>query len=293
MIKACVPVFLVVIFGVPLAMACAPVFFVQTSYAKITLVCFGPLVFVWSFVLLSGLLSRPFQRAIIKGKFPRQLTDRVYGPRRLYGLCWTSVYYAGPIYSTVLAVPTLRKVLLRLFGYAGDLDFVVYPDTWIRDLPLLKVGRGAYLSNKATIGTNICLNDGTVLVDQVRVDDGAMVGHLTMLGPGAWLEEKAEVGVGVAVGLGARLGKGARVGPCCLVNHGARLGEGTEVGAGSYVGFKARIAGGVRLPAGSNVPADAVIANDDDVRRYLSSETKLLREHADQMAQLYALRAEG
>ena len=33
--------------------------------------------------------------------------------------------------------------VFRIFGYRGSMDFTIYPDTWIRDLPLLDFGEGA------------------------------------------------------------------------------------------------------------------------------------------------------
>jgi hypothetical protein len=40
------------------------------------------------------------------------------------------------------------------------MTFTVYPDSWIRDLPLLPFGQGEYVANPSTIGTNIVLNKG-------------------------------------------------------------------------------------------------------------------------------------
>src|SRR5690606_32657555 len=101
--------------------------------------------------LISGLLSCPFQSAIIPGRFPRDLGESIYARRRLYGLCWTLVYYCKPVYAGWLAVPALKRLLFRLFGYRGPTDFTVYPDTWIRDLPLLHFGSGVYVANRATL----------------------------------------------------------------------------------------------------------------------------------------------
>ena len=81
------------------------------------------------------------------GSFPRDLRAPLYRGRRLYGLCWTAVYYFTPVYWLFLTVPLLRRALFRLFGYRGQMDFTVYPDTWIRDLPLLEFGRGAYVGS--------------------------------------------------------------------------------------------------------------------------------------------------
>jgi hypothetical protein len=49
----------------------------------------------------------------------------------------------------------------RLLGHRGSLDFKVDPDTWIRDLPLRDLGPGAYVSNRATLGTNMVLSNTT------------------------------------------------------------------------------------------------------------------------------------
>lgn len=71
----------------------------------------------------------------------------------------------------------------------------VYPDTWIRNLPL-EIGECAQVPNRATLGTNMCLHDGTILVDEVRIGEGALIGHLSMIAPGAVIGDHAEVGVG-------------------------------------------------------------------------------------------------
>jgi hypothetical protein len=127
-----------------------------------------PFFGIFIFLGMTCLLVLPFRKAIVPGKFPRDTGHFVYGPRRLYGLLWTLLYYSGPLYWLILTVKPLKSLVLRAFGYTGSLNFVVYPDTWIRDLPFLRIRDGAYLSNKATIGTNICLPDGTIVVDKVK-----------------------------------------------------------------------------------------------------------------------------
>jgi acetyltransferase-like isoleucine patch superfamily enzyme len=234
----------------------------------------APAVFAIAFVTFAGLLSLPFQRAVIAGQFPRKLDHAVYGARRLYGLCWTAVYYSGPIYQLALSIPAVKKLVLRLFGYRGSLDVTLYADTWIRDLPLLRIGKGAYLSNKATIGTNICLQNGDIMVDTVEVGDGALVGHLTMLGPGCIIGKNAEVGVGCAIGIKAQIGEGTRISPSTTIYHGARIGKDVQIGPMVYVGACVRIADGLRIPAGARIPDRAVIASADDLARVLG-ETRV------------------
>ena len=243
--------------------------------------------FIISFVVISGLLSRFAQKGIIRGKFPSEPFHPVYFLRRIYGACWTQLYYFKPLYAIVLAIPILRKLTFRLFGYKESCEFVVYPDTWIRDLPVLKIGKGAYLSNRATIGTNICLSDGNILVDQVLVEDGGLVGHLTMLAPGAKIGNKTEIGVGVAIGIRSRIFANAKVNPGCVINHGAVVGEGAEVGTHSYVGIKATIGKNIKIPGGANIPAGAIIETQDDVNKYFNSETDRLRRRKTDLEAIF------
>jgi acetyltransferase-like isoleucine patch superfamily enzyme len=222
-----------------------------------------------TFAFTCALLSWPTRGAIVAGRFPRDLGHAVYGPRRLYALCWTSLCYCGPIYHAVLAIPFLKWAIFRLFGYRGSLNVQIYPDTWIRDLPLLDIEDGAYLSNKATIGTNMCLASGDVLVERIRIGSGAMVGHLVMLGPGCRIAENAEIGVGAAVGSHVLIGRQARVGGRSMIHHGARIGAGAQIGVGAYVGVRVTIGDGVIIPPGVVIPDRARIRTQDELAQYV------------------------
>jgi len=268
-----IPTIVLVAVTIPTFVSLLPAVLAEHPMARATLLACAPVFFGLIYVLVVGAMSIPFRRAIVSGRFPRQLSDPVYGRRRLYGLCWTLVYYFTPLYHAWLSVPLLKVALFKLFGYRGPTDFTIYPDTWIRDLPLLHLGNGVYLSNKATIGTNMCLNDGTILVDAVTLEAGAMVGHLAMVGPGAVVGERAEIGVACAIGIGARVGKRARIGPACVVDHGAVIGAASIIGTRSYIGVRARIADGIRIPPGTVIPARALITQQVDVRGYVHAAT--------------------
>lgn len=264
--------FVVSIFGLPAAAvvglaAVAPAGAVGSLLVAIA----APFVYAVLYVTVAGLLSTPFHGSIRAGKLPRDLQNPAYRARRLYGLCWTAVYYFTPVYWVALTLPWLKRWTFRRFGYRGQMDFTVYPDTWIRDLPLLEFGPGAYVSNKATIGTNVATNNGHLLVDAVTIGKGAMVGHLAMVSTGCVLDEGAEVGVGCALGSKIHVGKGAYVAPCTAVGHYADLAEGAEVGFQSWIDMRARIGPGVKLPARSIVPYRARIDTQADADLILSS----------------------
>ena len=207
-------------------------------------------VFAVSFVVVAGLFSLIGQPGIVAGKFPRRADHPVYALRRIYGLCWTQLYYFRPLYAFCLAMPPLKWLVFRLFGYRGTMQFTVYPDTWIRDLPMLSFAEGAYLGNRACVGTNICLNDGSIIVGPVTCHANSMVGHLAVFGLGTALEEGAEIGVGAATGFAVRIGACASIKPRANVNNGAIIGEGAIVGTAALIGQKARIGPGIEIRPG-------------------------------------------
>jgi acetyltransferase-like isoleucine patch superfamily enzyme len=241
--------YLALIYGLPTAGALS--LFRSAGRFQLPIGLFIPIVWALTFLVLAGALSLPHQFSVRPGKFRRDVNDRMYFHRRLYGLCWTAVYYNKPVYFLCLSVPFFKRITFRLFGYRGSMKFTVYPDTWIRDLPLLHFEDGVYVSNRATLGTNIVLSNGFLLVDGITLRSNTSVGHLAMLGPGVQLESGAEVAVGSSVGIKTSLGPGAFVGPCCAIEHGVRLGENVAVGAHTYIGSASMVSSEVRLPAGS------------------------------------------
>ncbi len=264
-VRVAVPLYLTVIVGLPLVVASAPLTSSHSGAARIVaLLLAGPL-YATSFIIVAGALSRLTRHAVLPGRFPRDVGHAVYGPRRLYALCWTAVYYCGPIYHVVLAVPLLKRLIFRLFGYRGSLDFQTYPDTWLRDLPLLTIGEGAYLSNKATISPNMCLRNGKIIVLPVSIGAGTMIGHLTMIAPGVVIGRDSEVGVGVGVGLNVHIGAGTHIDHEAVLDHEAQIGDRCVIGTRAYIGRKAIVGDGVRVPPGCVVPARTKLLTQDDL----------------------------
>jgi carbonic anhydrase/acetyltransferase-like protein (isoleucine patch superfamily) len=243
----------VAIYGLPLAAILGIASALQEPVARLAWFALAPVVYAALFILVAAGISRPFQKAIIPGRFPRDVTHPIYRARRIYGLCWTCVYYNKPVYFIALSLPWLRAMMFRGFGYRGSLDFTIYPDTWIRDLPLLDFGPGAYIANRATLGTNMALSNGTSFVDRITVGANATVGHLAVLAPGAAIGARAEVGATTVIGIGVTVGDRANLQPCAGINHAARIGEGATVGTAAYVGAAAVADAGAHVPPAGNV----------------------------------------
>jgi carbonic anhydrase/acetyltransferase-like protein (isoleucine patch superfamily)/aryl carrier-like protein len=209
--------------------------FIWIHFGLIAAAAAAPILLCTTFALTAGLLSVPFAWSIQPITVRASLDVPLYVARRGYGMCWTSLYYFKACYALVLAIPWLKWVVFRLFGYRGSMKFTTYPDTWIRDLPLLHFEDGVYLSNRATLGTNVLPGDGTIIVGPIRLGTGALVGHLAVIGLNSHLADDVSIGVGSQVGIGVRMGRGVRVGPSARVNHYATIGAGVHIAANEYV----------------------------------------------------------
>lgn len=271
----------------PFALAAMPVLLATQRHFRLLAIVLFPILYPALFLLICGLLSRPFKSAIRAGRFKRSLDDPVYGPRRLHALCWTTIYYS-PFYSYYLGNPWTRTLLFRLFGYGGQMDFTIYPDTWIRDLSLNTFGPGAYLANRAAVGSNLALQDGWILVRGITVGAGGMIGHLAMVAAGTTIGDGGHVSHGCACGIRTTIGRGASVGPGSIVDHMATIGDRTVVGTSSYVGLGARLGPDLVIPAGANIPGRADVLTQADIDRYLSSETKDLMALRGELSRLLA-----
>ncbi|MGA2871059.1 MAG: hypothetical protein ABSF34_18100 [Verrucomicrobiota bacterium] len=238
---------LVLICGTPALMAWLPIRLLPGIWIFAG-VFFAPFIYALGFVLTAGLLSRPFRSGIVAGKFPRDLSHPVYRKRRYYGICWTALYYCKPIYYLCLTIPWLKWLTFRLFGYRGQMDFTVYPDTWLRDLPLLDLGKGVYIANRATLGTNMPLNNGKILVEGIKIGSRSLVGHLTMLAAGVELGEDTQIESGCALGMFVKMGSRCGLGGTVTVEHYAQIGDDAFMGTSSYLGFRARLPNGATIP---------------------------------------------
>jgi carbonic anhydrase/acetyltransferase-like protein (isoleucine patch superfamily) len=245
------PAYLLAIFGLPSAVA----FVLARNFAGAV---FAVPAWAVAFLLVAGVLSLPHQFAVRPGKFRCDVRTRMYFHRRMYGLCWTAVYYNKPVYFLCLSIPLLKRITFRLFGYRGSMNFTIYPDTWIRDLPVLRFADGAYISNRATLGTNIIFKNGFILVGPITLGEKALVGHLSMIGPGVKVESNAEIGVGSVVGISATIEESAFIGPCSGIGHGARIGRRASIGHNSVIDSGAQVGDAELIAACTNIKRAAV-----------------------------------
>lgn len=261
--------------------------FQNQSWVQYALLGLVPIAFLLTFVLIGVFWAQISKAGIIEGKFPRIPEHPIYALRRIYGAAWTQVYYFKPLYAVCLAVPALKWLLFRGYGYKGDLGVTIYPDTWIRDLPLLRaLDSRCYLANRSTIGTNMCINDGSIIVGPISLGPSTMIGHLSMIGLGTRISGHSEVGVKAALGLRVSIEKAAEVKPGAEVNHGTLVHEKAIVGTSAVVGTRSVIGPGVEIKPGACIPPGAIIQTQEEADRYFSSENQGLSKHRDSLVAL-------
>lgn len=260
----------ILIYSIP-AVLCFFLFMQSSIGLQILYILLFPICYTLFFIFIAGTLSRPFQNGIIPGKFPRDSGHIVYYKRKIYGTCWTSVFYFKPIYFLILNSKILKTLTFRIFGYKGNMNFTTYPDVWIRDLVLLELGNDAYLSNRCTIGTNICHMNKTISVDKIIIGEKSIIGHLAMIAHGCSIGKFSEIGVGCGIGINTSIGDNVNIGPMCTINHYVKIGNKVRIGTKSYIGTGANISENISIPAGSLIPEKAVIKSQDDVNKYISS----------------------
>ncbi len=196
-------------------------------------------------------------RAAIKPGFvPRQPGHPTYIAYRNYNRALEVFAECEDAVRIVAADPLLRIAFFRTFGYRGEVNFTMMPQVWLRELPLLVIGRGAHLGRGAVLGTGqitpdgsgvsllpIAIGERTVLGDFAIVEGGAILGSDVTLGT------RSLVGGACHISDGAILGDGVRVGPEVVLGAGAVVGSGASIGAGAVIDPGVVVGEGVRIPA--------------------------------------------
>lgn len=245
--------------------------FIQNiSSTNILILSFAPLVFIVVYILSCCAIAILFRQEIVEGTFPRKLSNFTYMSRRVYGLCWSMISNFTIIYHCISLYKPLRWFTFRAFGYKGNIDFVFYTDTWIRDVRLLEIGKGAYIGNLVTIGTNICKIDNTVLVKSIKIGNGSMIGRLSILGPGVKIGDDCDIGVRNTFGIGVTLENRVKVGAEVKVLHYCRLQEDVRIGNFCTIGERCKIGKGISLPDGVHLPAKKNFETQSDLDKFLS-----------------------
>jgi acetyltransferase-like isoleucine patch superfamily enzyme len=215
---------------------------------------------------LAELNSLQFQavvRNIKPGAFKRGEDTRDYADRLVYTREFRRFIYNPAVLNVIFSDIELKTRFFRTFGYKGQMDFTIYPNCWLRDLPMLEIGKGTYLADGILLGTNQVSVDQKVLrVGTIKIGARCVFDQQCKLGYNSVIGDDCIIGIQSAIGLKCRMGNDVKIGESSTIRHGVTIGDGAVLGSETQVGSFSVIEAGVNLPEFSRVPSISYVTQE-------------------------------
>lgn len=171
------------------------------------------------------------------GRFRRDAEDPGYRLRSLYTSALRRFMYNPAVLEVIFAEADLQTLFLRTFGYRGQTRFTLYPNAWLRDLPLLDLGQDCYLGDGIVLGTNqVSVDQQFLIVDRISIGAGTVFDQQCMVGYGSSVGSKCVIGARVMIGMRTRICDEAQVRPGSGIGHHCRIGARVRIGHDVMVG---------------------------------------------------------
>ena len=124
--------------------------------------------------------------SIQTGKFPRDKSNAIYSDRLYYTNKLRFFLSEIPLMNQIFSNQELKSLFFQTFGYEKSVNFTIYPNTWLRDLPLLDMGENVYLGDHLTLGTNrITPDQKDVIVAPIMIGDNTIFDQSCAIGCGS------------------------------------------------------------------------------------------------------------
>jgi carbonic anhydrase/acetyltransferase-like protein (isoleucine patch superfamily) len=209
-------------------------------------------------------LNQPsFQRVVsnIKaGSFKRESESRDYQDRLIYTRAFRKFAYNPAILNEIFSCAELKKSFFRTFGYKGALDFTIYPNCWLRDLPMLDIGSKTYLADGILLGTNQVSTDQKVLkVGTIKIGERCVFDQDCKVGYNSVIGDDCIIGIQTSIGLKCKMGNNVKLGEACTVRHGVSFGNDVIVGGETQIGNFCIIEDGVVIEEFSTIPSFSLV----------------------------------
>jgi UDP-3-O-[3-hydroxymyristoyl] glucosamine N-acyltransferase len=206
------------------------------------------------------------------GKFVRNREEKDYNDRITYTQELRNYLYNPAVLNVIFGDQALKEKFFRTFGYKGEVNFTIYPKCWLRDLPLLDIGKNVYLADNILLGTNQVTPDqkslvvGTIKIgDNCIFDQGCSVGGKTAIG------QDGVIGFEVAIGFKNKIGDNIKVGERSTIGHGNRIGNDVTIGYMSKIGHFCVIEDGVDIDEMAEIPSYSLVTKEGVFSRRKSS----------------------
>lgn len=189
------------------------------------------------------------------GKFRRNPQNPDYQSRLIYTKELRLFVYNQAVMNEIYSDSSLKDFFFRTFGYKGNLNFTIYPDAWIRDLPLWDIGENCYLGDGILMGTNIVRQDQQVLsVGSIKIGDNTIFNQKCAVGFNLEIGKNCAIGYNCTVGVKGKVGDNTTIGEYSFIGHGTKVGSNVTIGQYCYIGNMSQIEDGVCIENATKIP---------------------------------------
>ena len=195
-------------------------------------------------------------KSIQTGKFPRDISNAIYSDRLYYTnklrFFLSEIHLMNQIFSN----QGLKSLFFQTFGYEKNVNFTIYPNTWLRDLPLLDIGENVYLGDHLILGTNrITPDQKEVIVAPITIGDNTIFDQSCAIGCGSNIGKNTQVAFNVAISSKCKIGSNVIIGSQTGISHCVRIGSDVTIGDACKIGQFAIIEDGAKVPDFTQIPA--------------------------------------
>ena len=197
------------------------------------------------------------------GAFLHQTENQDYRDRLTYTKAFRKFAYNPAVLNEIFSDSELKEKFFRTFGYKGALDFTIYPNCWLRDLPMLDIGSGSYLADGILLGTNQVSTDQKVLkVGKITIGERCVFDQQCKVGYNSRIGNDCIIGIQTAIGLKCKMGNNVKVGEATTIRHSVTIGDDVTIGAETQIGNFVIIDEGVEVPEFSRIPSFSHVTSE-------------------------------
>lgn len=169
---------------------------------------------------------------------------------------WALKGWAPSVYLTVFQPvgfqsPAFQRIVLWAFQARLATGALITSRTVIREPHHVRIGRASLVGEFAHLVCSYQARPGLLMVGDIEIGDGVLVGAYSHIGPGARIASGAILEHDVRVGPQTTIGSNARIGAGSAIYGGVRIGDGACIGKGCLVASGSVVADGARIPDGT------------------------------------------
>lgn len=205
---------------------------------------------------------------IKNGTLPRDMNNESYKGRVAYTRALRRYVYNTAVFNEILMCEDLKEKFFRVFGYQYQLDFTLYPNTWIRDLALqnFKIGKGAYLADGIVLGTNqVSTCQKKLKVGPIQIGDFTIFDQNCKVGLRTTIGEKCIIGISCHIGLMSKIGSNVRISPLSNVGHLVKIADNVVIGSQCTIGTGSIVEEGAIIKEYLKIPMHSLVHSNGKI----------------------------